>query len=320
MSVAAVSMTRDTICNVTLIGTILGDSVWTLYGFNLHIINALVTKSKFFLMSDDNKANIYLVNILSSSFGQLQTSGRFHITIVNCYLDGNTRGTSTLVDIVDCTLNIEKFIFFNHRKYDKGPAIINAVNSYVSMVNVNIYKNYALNGLIWASKSSKLYIKKSNFNGNGMFLWTSSVLILKHNSILFLSKCKCQNNAALYGPCVHASDNVTIIAKKSTFYYNNALRGGAVYWKNIFNMNRSDINETKSHHKIDVNGEDVRERNLRRCRAKVVFQECVFYQHIAFTGGVLFMEGSSVEVYVIQCFFIGNKGRKVGGSIFLQGD
>ena len=269
-------------------------------------------------MSDENNANIYSVNILSSSFGQLQTSGRFHITIANCYLDGNTRVSSTLVDIVDCTLNIENFIFFNQRKYDKGPAIINAANSYVSMVNVNIYKNYALNGLIWTSNSSKLHIKKSNFNGNGMFLWTSSVLILKHNSILFLSKCKCQNNPALYGPCVHASDDITIIAKKSTFYYNNALRGGAVYWKN--NMKGSDINETNSHHKIDVNREDFRERNLRRYKAKLVFQECVFYQHIAFTGGVLFMEGSSVEVYVIQCFFIGNKGCKVGGSIFLQGD
>ena len=169
-------VTRDIICNITLNEVTLDDSIWELHGLNLKIINAIVPKTKFLLYSNNKEDFIHSVNILSSSFGQLKVLMGFNINISNCYIDGNTRLSSTLIDIVDCNLSITNFIFFNQMKHDKGPAIINAMACHIDIMNVNILQNYALDGLIWVSNSSVLQIKNSMFSDNGLFIWTSSIL------------------------------------------------------------------------------------------------------------------------------------------------
>ena len=89
--------------------------------------------------------------------------------------------------MVNCNVNIENSIFSNQIKYNKGPAIINVVRSHIDIVNVNISQNYALDGLLMISNNSILTVQNSMFSHNGLFLLTSSVLILKYSSVLFLS-------------------------------------------------------------------------------------------------------------------------------------
>ena len=65
---------KGTICNVTLNGITLNDSTWTLYGFNLRITDASVTKTNFVLISGGKDHSIHLVNISNSSLGQIKAS------------------------------------------------------------------------------------------------------------------------------------------------------------------------------------------------------------------------------------------------------
>ena len=309
-------VTRDIICNITLNEVTLDDSIWELHGLNLKIINAIVPKTKFLLYSNNKEDFIHSVNILSSSFGQLKVLMGFNINISNCYIDGNTRLSSTLIDIVDCNLSITNFIFFNQMKHDKGPAIINAMACHIDMMNVNILQNYALDGLIWVSNSSVLQIKNSMFSDNGLFIWTSSILILSHNSVLFLSNCKCENNGAVHGTCIYASGSVKIIAQKSIFNGNHAIRGGAVYWKSkAIKDTASEISRCK----FESHLENSRERHImQEYKTELIFEECIFTGHLALKGGIFYVDGSSVVVSMNNCITKSNGGL-MDTTILVQG-
>ena len=225
-------ITEDKWCNIALNGVFLNRSVWKLYGFNFLITNSSVAKTKFILCPNGHIRKTYSINIIASIFGQIQASKGFNINILNCSMDGNKRLTSTLIDILNCKLSIRNFTFFIHKKYDKGPAIINAVESHIYMVNVNILQNYVLDGLILASNKSVLHVANSTFESNGMLLLTSAVFVVKINNLLLLSNCTCKYNRAFSGPCIYASGTNTITAKNSTFYFNRGIKGGAIYWAN----------------------------------------------------------------------------------------
>ena len=323
MSLSGESAAKYYVCHVVLNSITLRASTWTLHSFNLIITNAIIPETKFILTSNNQDGYQYSVEILASRFGQIKTLGSFQINISNCVINGTKRPTSTLIDILNSSVNINHFIFFNQIKYDAGPAIINGVNSHINLANVNIFQNYAVDGLIWASTNSKMHINNSTFDSNGMFLWTSGVLILKQNSVLFLSKCTCQNNGAIYGPCIHASDNVSIIAKTSIFYYNHAIRGGAIYLNNNYQTDGIYIKETiidNKNNKTGINVNNPGQNNLNRGhKGTLIFMECKFYLHTASKGGVFYIEGSSLDIFMNQCLFRSNRGCKVGGSIFLQG-
>ena len=299
-------VTRDIICNITLNEVTLNNSIWALHGFNLKIINAIFPKTKLLLYSNNKEDSIYSVNILSSSFGQLKVSRGYNINISNCYIDGNTRLSSTLIDIVHCNLSITNFIFFNQMKHDKGPAIINAMACHINMINVNILQNYALDGLIWVSNSSVLQIENSMFNDNGLFIWTSGVLILNNNSVLFLSNCKCESNGAVRGPCIHASGSVKITAKKSIFDNNHAIIGGAVYWKS---KAISELTSDTSRYNFEFNVESPGEKlRIEEYKTKLMFEECIFSGHTAARGGVFYVDGSPVVVSINNCIIRSNGG------------
>ena len=313
------SPVKDTICNVTLYGITLNDSTWTLHGINLKIIDSIVTKTIFVLMSDEKDHKRYL-NISRSSFGQIKASRGIVINISNCSIHRNIRLTSTLIDIVKCNLSIENVIFFNQIKYDKGPAIINAVESHICMVNVNISQSYALDGLLRLSNESILHIQNSEFSQNGLFLFTSSVLILKYNSVLILSNFKCDSNGAVFGACVLASGRVTIIAKRATFHGNYAVSGGAVYWKN--NIHTSDVLETEDfrRYKAGINISMKKKINFKQEYNSILwFDSCAFSEHIIFEGGVLHLDGSPVDIFVNNCCVKGNFGYTDTGLLFVRG-
>ena len=201
-------------------------------------------------------------------------------------------------------------------KHDKGPAIINAMACHINMVNVNILQNYALDGLIWVSNSSVLQIKNSMFSDNGLFIWTSGVLILNNNSVLFLSNCKCESNGAVHGPCIYASGSVTIIAQKSIFNGNHAIRGGAVYWKSkAINEITSDI----SRQKFEFDVESLWERHtMQEFKTELIFEECIFTGHRSLRGGVFYVDGSSVAISMNNCITKSNGGL-MDTTILVQG-
>ena len=292
---------NETSCNVTLNGITLNDSTWTLYGFNLRIIDAIVTKTSFILLPGIKNHSVHLVKISNSSFGQIKASKGFIINISNCNFNSNTRLTLTLIDVVHCNVSIKNSIFFNQIKYNKGPAIINAVTSHIDIVSVNISQNYALDGLLRISNSSILNVKNSTFSHNGLFILTSSVLILKYNSVLFLSHCKCDNNKAIFGPCVLASSTVTIIAKHSTFNGNHAVIGGVIYWKN--DINRKDHFQGKEFAKYEaVVGITITKRiNFDQdYKSNFLFNSCTFAEDLTFEDSVLHLDGSPVDVFSEQ--------------------
>ena len=309
---------KETICNVILNGITLTNSTWTLYDFNLRITDASVTKTNFVLISGRKDHNIYLVNISNSSFGQIKASRGFNINISNCNIDDNTRLTSTLIDVENCNVNIENSIFFNQIKYNKGPAIINAVTSHICIVNVNISQNYALDGLLRISKNSILKVQNSKFSRNGLFFLTSSVFILKYSSVLILTNCKCDNSGAIFGPCVLASGSVTIIAKHSTFTGNHAVSGGAIYWKN--NINKRDNFQEKT---TDTAGVDIkiakRINFVQEYKSKFSFDLCDFTEQKSLADSVLHLDGSPVDIFIKNCNIRGNAGFSHRGSIFIQG-
>ena len=240
----------------------------------------------------------------------------------NCSANGNTRLALTLIEIVDCNLNISNSKFLNQIKYFKGPAIINAVRSQIYIKNTNISQNCALDGLIWTSNNSVLYIQNSMFSSNGLFLLTSGVLILKHNSALFLSNSTCSKNRAVFGPCVLAYNNVTIVAKYSMFYTNHAVIGGAIYWKNSVYLGQKDIKHMKSEHLKGRCDKNVKhhEKNdqLQENKPKIAFDKCIFVNNIVFKGAVLHVKGPSVEVLMKDCFLHSNLGFREG-AIIIQG-
>ena len=150
MSIIVDTIAKDKICSVTL--NEITDSYWMLHGFNLRISNVIAPKTKFQLISSGKDNTTYSVNVSTSSFGHIKASNGFHIIMINCLANGNTRLTLTLIEIVDCNLNIANSKFLNQIKYFKGPAIINAVRSQIYIKNTNISKNCALDGLICTSK------------------------------------------------------------------------------------------------------------------------------------------------------------------------
>ena len=64
----------------------------------------------------------------------------------------------------------------------------------------------------------------------------------------FSLTCKCDNNGAIFGPCVLASGSVTIIAKHSTYNGNHAVIGGVIYWKS--NIDKRDNFQEKDFARI----------------------------------------------------------------------
>ena len=308
---------KETICNVILNGITLTNSTSTLYDFNLRITDASVTKTNFVLISGRKDHNIHLVNISNSSFGQIKASREFNINISNCNIDDNTRLTSTLIDVENCNVNIENSIFFNQIKYNKGPAIINAVTSHIGIVNVNISQNYALDGLLRITNKSILRVQNSMFSHNGLFFLTSSVFTLKYSSVLFLTNCKCDNNGAIFGPCVLASGSVTIIAKHSTFNRNHAFTGGAIYWNN--KIGRRDIYKEFVRYKavFDINITKTIDF-VQEYESKFLFDSCAFTEHTTFADSVLHLGGSPVDIFMNNCNIGGNAGFSDRGSIFIQ--
>ena len=316
LSVVIDTVIKETSCNVTLNRVTLNDSTWALYGFNLRIVDAIITKTSFILMSGGKDHNVHLVNISNSSFGQIKASKGFIINISNCNIDGNTILTSTLIDVENCNLSIENCIFFNQIKYNKGPAIINAVTSHIKIVNVNISQSCALDGLLRISNNSILQVQNSIFSQNGLLLLTSSVLILKYSSVLFLTNCKCDNNGAIFGPCVLASGSVIIIAKHSTFNGNHAIIGGAVYWKK--NINRRNNFQGKELARNKTRKKIPKKINFdQKYKSKFLFYSCAFTYHFTFVDSVLHLDGSPVDIFMSNCYIGVSFG--FSGSIFIKG-
>ena len=301
-------------------GITLNDSTWTLYGFNLRIIDSIITQTSFVLISGGKDHRVHLVNISNSSLGKIKASRGFNINISNCKIDDNTRSTSAVIDVVNCNVSIENSSFFNQIKYDKGHAILNAVTSHIDIVNVNISQNYALDGLLRISNNSILKVQNSMFSKNGLFLLTSSVLILKHNSVLFLYDTKCDNNGAIFGPCVLASGSVTIIGKHSTYNGNHAVIGVVIYWKS--NIDKRDNFQEKDFARnktvLDIK---ITKRNIfvQGCKSKFLFDSCAFTEHYTFKDSVLHLDGSQMYIFMNNCYIGDNLVFSGRGSIFIQG-
>ena len=311
---------NETICNVTLNGITLNDSTWTLYGLNLIIVDAIVTKTSFILLPGGKDHNVHLVNISNSSFEQIKASRGFIINISNCKIDGNTILTSTLIYVVNCNVNIENSIFFNQIKYNKGPAIVNAVTSHIEMVNVIISQNYALDGLMRLSNNSILKVQNSIFSHNGLFLLASSVFILKYSSVLFLSNCKCDNNGAIFGTCILASGSVTIIAKHCTFIGNHAAIGGVIYWKKNVDRRENFQGKEFAGDKAVVDIKITKKIYfVEEYKSKFLFDSCAFAEDFTFEDSVLHLDGCPVEIFMNNCYIGVNLGFSDRGSIFIQG-
>ena len=293
----------------------LNECNWTLIESNLNIIASDLRSTTFILISATEKINtkkqIYISN---SSFGQLTISKGFHIYICNCVINDRRKFTPTLINVIRCNLTLNNVTFFNQIKYDKGPVAIHSLESQINMENVNFSHNYARYGIIKALNHSKLFIKNSVFENNGIFMLTSGVFILQYDSLLFVSNCKFIKNKALNGSCVQASHNITLAIKNSTFSSCFAFMGGAIFYHD-------------SYHKIDTQNRQSNynfERNtvmniLENVETKILLLGITFNMNFGIVGGALYFEGSFMNISTNDCTFYRNMGVKTAGAIFIQG-
>ena len=178
---------------------ILNKSNWIMNGLNLITNNAALVETKISLSSGAGPQKVKFVDISNSTWGQLKVSGAFHVSILDCTIDGTTILDNSLLEVMDCSLNIANSIFQNLTKKNSGPAIVNAINSQIQLHEITCSNNYPLNGLIQIMNGSYLSIDGSVFEDNGNNILSSAVVTVKFNSSVDFSNCVFNGNVALYG-------------------------------------------------------------------------------------------------------------------------
>ena len=140
--------------------------MYVMSGLNLRIYNATLYQSNFSLVTTPDRKGF--VDISESSFGVLNVSSGFTVTITHCIADASTTtGVFTRIHIVGSVLNITDFNFKNLSDGVTGRASIIALSSIVTIRDVQFYDNDVIGGNIRIMYNSELYLENGWFQGNG---------------------------------------------------------------------------------------------------------------------------------------------------------
>ncbi len=271
--------------SVEFISTSLLYANWSLCDLHISIRQSQLGYTVFHVAScaDEPRAEI---DIFNSTFGSLKTEANANVSISHCFLDGERRQDSILMEIVTSTLTISDSEFLKN-KAKNGPAILTAVSSDVRIQNSNYVHNFNGRGLIEVKNSSHLEMKNVLFQNHSEMHWNRllgvAVVVVKWNSSARITGCQFINNKAVYGTGLFLYKSANVQVEDSVFVDNFAICGGAV---------------------------NVNDGSLFSCT------NCSFVENAAFYGGALYVESSSeMSVMIENSFFEGVLAFK-GGAIF----
>lgn len=240
--------------------------------------NANLELTKLSMAREKNDTFEISVNITESTFGQIEASNGFQISIFECQLKHVGLGI-TLIKATGSRVTMRNSIF-KHLAVVSGAAALNAIASEVVIQNTIFRASSSVDGLIHITNNSMLSMTNCTFTKNNspkMFPTRGSAVSVSSNSSAFVSNCSFTHNAASYGACFYLSDCVEFTVEDSTINDNHALEGAVIYSVNTLQ------HSTKT---------------------KVIINTSLFKLNYAlFTGGVLHMESSSAEVYITDTIF-----------------
>ena len=179
--------------NITLL-----NSTWKIHGLNLIVTKANLVKTQFYMEKRFKCKQSKFIKVLNSTYGSLFTSNGYEITISNSNIDGTTRLKKTLLGITKCSLTIINSIFYKLIS-DTGPAMINAVKSWITMQDVTISdskditvnkRNPLSTALVHIERKSNITLSSCRFTRNTM----SSHLISVSYSDITITECQFTRN------------------------------------------------------------------------------------------------------------------------------
>ena len=293
--------------NITLL-----DFNWKIHGFNMAIIDANISKSHIIIERKDK--TIGNISIYESSFRHTNISSGYQISVFECNINGGSMLEKTLFDIKGCSLNIINSSFSNLAKGNSGPAIVNGMESTVTLHNTKIYVNNALNGLIQIQNGSQLHIESSTFESNVYSMITSSIILVKSNSSAFINNCNFNNNVGLYGSCVYCYQNTTINVINTKFKANTALKGGVIFYQNQYDQVMYD--HFSNNQLLKTTTSNTNEMLL----VLVNMDHCELVDNYGMLdGGALYIEGSSFHLFITRCNILNNMTNRYVGAMYIRG-
>ena len=277
---AEISLFTPKIKNVLLkiIDANLLESNWSIVGLNVVISNAYLGHSKVNVYVKPKEGTHKYVNVSNSTIGQLRISGGYLIKISNCFINGNTRLSETLIHATNCILSIKDSVFYNFKSYYNSPAILNAISSIVDIQDIFCSNNSGSQGLIQVLNGSKLYLVNSDFEDNGN-IFSLSCISIRFNSSATVFNSTFVSNVAIDGAALNCYFNSSIEVRMSSFKANSATNGGAIICK--------DVMENGSR-----NNKNAGQFSGSFC----TIIDCYFYFEIIISGGHLYLKGVSATV------------------------
>ena len=201
---------------------------WKIYGLNLNVVNIISQKISINISKFIGQEKKNTISIFNSTWRHLEVSSGHIVSVSNCHFEGNVSPGETLIEVSDSSLDISNSSFHNLR-VQENPAILKATASHVLIENIHCSNSIGAYGLFKVLNGSELIIKKSAFHDNGNF-FSFSVIVVKYESQLVLSKCQFKRNYGLYGACLFSENSIKVVIKNCSFKINFAVVGGAMFY------------------------------------------------------------------------------------------
>ena len=331
----------------------LSNTSWTIHGLNLYINDCnLVTVGFFIRHKPIYQIGRREIKIVNSTFGHLNVKGGYNILVSDCTVDGATLApNSTLMDVVGGTLTVSTSTFHHLGAgvydWDIVPNLLKVVRCRIHMVDVNCSNNEAPVVLIQIQNGSELFVRDSTFENNGNI---SSVISVKFNSSLSISDSLFSGNSASNGSCLRLHHNVSVTISQSTFINNEADYGGVIYQyyepKNSSDQNNSyilsvtishstfvnnralsggviyhyyeTVNAQAQNHSYEENSADhtqIISSGEEETQQSLSIYNSYFVNNTADYGGVVYLYGASIDLFVKKCNFTENLADIYGSVI-----
>ena len=310
--------------NVTLFKT-----TWFINDMSLTLKFANLRNTNLFLKNSNNSTISNYCNVVNSTFGHLKVLSAFNILVSNSNLTGTTSFKDTLIDIIDCELDVINSTFDGNRVTSYS-AVLKAKSSKIKIQNSVFRENSGPNGVIEISSGSNLNINNTIFKNNGFLFSSVSNILIKTNSSVKVANCKFTSNIAVYGGVLSSFPNTSIVVENSTFIHNTGQRGGAINCHNQANLT---LMENKHRPLIlgaskvgqyfsanELKKAETLERNIMHSflnqsedDSKCIVRGSVFINNwAAESGGAIYVQGRSIDI--LDCNFTNTTGG-FGGVI-----
>ena len=136
---------------------------WEFKGISLILNKVNMSTTSLLLSSLDKQHPVRIVNMTNSTFGNLNVSNGYQITLSQCYIDGTT---STLLVISNCTLTITRCNFYKNAGPGFGIAALRTTQATMEDVNF-IQIVYVQGNLFNITSNSSLYLNRVTFHRQG---------------------------------------------------------------------------------------------------------------------------------------------------------